>query len=198
MGRKSKLSDAKWSELEKRYLNGETARGLGREYGVSDATIRERFSTQHKKIKDVANQIVATEKALEALPISSQISAHNLAANLRSISDHLASAATYGAMTAHRLSGIAHFKVSEIDDASPIGEDSMETLKGIAVLTRMANEASTIGVNLIRANKEAIDDLNRQDMNPEATARKREVKSGMGWIYEALEADEEDEEETSG
>jgi hypothetical protein len=54
------------------------------------------------------------------------------------------------------LSGIAHNKVAEIDDASPLDEASLESLKGIAVLTRMANASSEIGLNLLRANKEAM------------------------------------------
>jgi hypothetical protein len=76
------------------------------------------------------------------------------------ISGHLASAAEYGAATAHRLSGIAHNKVNEIDDAAPLNEKSLESLKGIAVLTKMANEASTIAVNLLAANKDTIKKIN--------------------------------------
>ncbi len=92
-----------------------------------------------------------------ALPISAQITAQNLAAKLRAISDNLASAAHYGAMTAHRLSGLAHGQLDKIDDASPL--ESAATLKGVAVLTKMANEASTIPLNLLAANKEAVKDL---------------------------------------
>ncbi|HUY01736.1 MAG TPA: helix-turn-helix domain-containing protein [Rhodocyclaceae bacterium] len=166
MGRKSKLTDKQWEQVGKRLLAGETARALGREFGVSEAAIRQRFSTQHGKVKEVAHQIVAAEAALKSLPIASQIDAHNLADQLRSISSHLASAANYGAMTAHRLSGIAHGQVEKIDDAAPIGDESLKTLQGIAVLTKMANASSEIAVNLLRANKDAIDHLNK----PEADA----------------------------
>lgn len=195
MGRPSKLTEAQWESIGKRLLAGEGGRELAREFGVAESAIRKRFSAQVKKIKDVANQIVATEIALKALPVSAQISAHDLAAQLRSISTHLASAANYGAATAHRLSGIAHAKVSEIDDAKPLDDESIETLKGIAVLTRMANSSSEIGINLLRANKETVDDLNRQALNPEATKRLKEVKPGMAWVYEALESDDDQEEE---
>lgn len=161
MGRKSKLTEKQWARLGERYFNGEKARSLGPEYGVSEAAIRQRFSSQHEKIKSVANQIIAAENAFKELPITSQIATQDLAAQLRSISNHLASAAQYGAATAHRLSGIANGKVAEIDDATPLDEKSLGALKGIAVLTRMANESSEIGVNLLRANKETVDDLNR-------------------------------------
>lgn len=73
---------------------------------------------------------------------------------------HLAGAGKFGAATAHRLSGIAHGKVSQIDDASPLNEESLESLKGIAVLTKMANDSSQIGINLLAANKEFIKDQN--------------------------------------
>lgn len=66
-------------------------------------------------------------------------------------------------MTAHRLSGIAHSKIDQIDDATPLDESSLESLKGIAALTRMANASSEIGLNLLRANKEAIDNLNKPE-----------------------------------
>lgn len=100
--------------------------------------------------------LAASQTALAELPVAQQYQAISLAEKLRSISSHLAGAAEFGAATAHRLSGIAHGKVQEIDDAKPLDAESMEALKGIAVLTRMANDASTIGVNLLSANKEQV------------------------------------------
>jgi Sigma-70, region 4 len=160
MGRKSKLTEKQWEIIGKRFLDGESARKLGDEFGVSEGAIRLRFSTQHKKIKSVANQIVAAETALKELPITTQIAARNYADQLMSISTHLAGAANFGAATAHRLSGIAHGNVAKIDDAAPLDEKSMESLRGIAVLTKMANESSQIGLNLLAANKEFIKEQN--------------------------------------
>lgn len=166
MGRPSKLTDKQWDEIGKRLLAGEGARALGREFDVSEAAIRKRLGTQSAQIKHVANQIVATEIALQALPVSAQISAHNLANQLRSISGHLAGAANYGAATAHRLSGIAHAKVQEIDDAKPLDSQSLESLKGVAVLTKMANDAAAVGLNLLAANKEAVKALDEPPERP--------------------------------
>ena len=45
----------------------------------------------------------------------------------------------------------------------PLDEGGMQALKSIAVLTRMANESSEIPINLVKANKEAVDDLNKAD-----------------------------------
>jgi hypothetical protein len=192
MGRPSKLTDAQWEAIGKRLLANESAASLAREYGVSKAVISARFSKRTETIKTVAKQIVDVERSLSFLNVSEQIAARSLADDLKAISEHLAGAARFGAATSHRLAGIAHNKVAEIDDAQPLTEESIESLKGIAVLTRMANSSSEIAINLLRANKETIDDLNRQDLHPEATKRIREVKPGMIWVYGALESDEEE------
>jgi hypothetical protein len=164
MARPSKLTDKQWETIGKRLLAGESASALAREFGVGKATISERFSERVKKVKDVAKQIVATETALECLNVSEQIAARSLADDLKSISTHLAGAAKFGAMTAHRLSGIAQSKALEIDDAAPLNDESLESLKGIAVLTRMANGSAEIGLNLLRANKDSIDEMNKRDL----------------------------------
>lgn len=162
MGRPSKLTEQQWAEIGKRLLAGESQGSLAKEFGVSKAAIQKRFSGRIETVKAVANQIVETENALRKLPVSDQLSAITLADELRAISMHLAGAGKFGAATAHRLSGIAHAKVQEIDDAAPLDGESLESLKGIAALTRMANEASQIGVNLLAANKEAVKELNQQ------------------------------------
>jgi len=174
MGRNSKLTEKQWEEIGKRLLEGDSARALGREYGISESSIRERFSAQHKQIKAVANQIVATESALKALPISAQISAHNLADRLKAISEHLTGAANYGAATAHRLSAIAHAQVEKVDDAEP--QESEQALKNIAVLTKTANLSSEIAINLLRANKETIDTMNREPLVPEIPDSEKAAK----------------------
>lgn len=168
MGRKSKLTDEQWGEIEKRLLAEEPARALAREYKVSEAAIRARKSAHVKEIKAVANQIVETHAALKALPISAQVSAHNLADELISISQNLAGAARYGAMTAHRLSGLAHTQTDKVDEVDPL--KTLDVLRGVATLTKMANESSEIGINLLRANKETIDDINKRKESESAPA----------------------------
>jgi hypothetical protein len=158
MGRKSKLTEKQWEDIGKRLLAGEKARALAREFDISEAAIRARLSAQTAEIKTVANQVVAAESALKALPISSQIAALNLADELRAISSHLASAAKYGAASAHRLAGIAHDQVSKVDDAEP--EKSLEVLQRFGVLTKLSNESAQLGINLLSANKEMIKESN--------------------------------------
>lgn len=167
MARNSKLTEKQWVEIEKRLVDGEKPASLAKEYGINRSSITRKFSQQLRNVKDVANQIVSAEIALRSLPVAQQLTAISLADDLRAISTHLAGAAKHGAMTAHRLSGIANFKVQEIDDAAPLGEDSLESLKGIAALTKVANMSAEIGLNLLRANKETVDSINRDADKPE-------------------------------
>lgn len=161
MGRRSKLTEAQWAEVERKMLEGIPVRQLARDYGVSEAAIRGRKSAQVDQIKSVANQIVATERAVMELPISAQIAAHGLAAKLRAISDSLASAALAGAQTAHRLNALANSEVQKVDDAEPLA--SVENLKGVAALTKLANDSAVIALNLLSANKETVKELNQQE-----------------------------------
>lgn len=154
MGRPSKLTDAQWEKIGKRLIAGESAASLAREFKVSKASISVRFSKRIETVKSVANQIVATEEAMSLLNVSEQMAARSLADDLKSISSHLAGAGKYGAMTAHRLSGIAHGQVEKVDDAEP--EKSMEALQRIGILTKMANASSEIGLNLLKANKDSM------------------------------------------
>lgn len=163
MGRPSKLTEKQWNQITERMAAGEPIRALAREFEVSEAAIRLRLSAQVKEIKSVANQIVATESRLRALPVSAQITTHNLADMLRSISGHLAGAANFGASTAHRLAGIANMKAQEIDDTKPLDGESLEAIKALTAITYASNEASKIGLNLLNANKEAVADMGRGD-----------------------------------
>lgn len=154
MARSSKLSEKQWSDIERRLLAGESCRSLAREFGISETAIRKRLGSHVKKIVIVADQLLEVDKALRDLPLSSQFSAQNLFQRLRSISDHLASAAEFGAMTSHRLSAMAHTQSDRIDDVDPL--KSIETLQTIATLTKIANSSSEIAVNLLSANKDVI------------------------------------------
>lgn len=176
MGRPSKLTEVQWEQLGKRLLAGEKTSDLAREYGVSKTRISERFSARFGTVKSVANQIVATKQALAGLPVSEQVIAFSLADELIAVSSHLASAAKYGAASAHRLNGIAHAKVQEIDDAAPLDDESLKSLKGVAVLTRMANDAASIGINLLSANKDRIREA-------ELNAQTEAIPSGLDDFY---------------
>ncbi|WAC75352.1 helix-turn-helix domain-containing protein [Roseateles sp. SL47] len=176
MARPSKLTERQWEEIRRRILEGERPTDLAREFKVSKATISNRVSKRADAVKVVANQIVATNAALSELSISEQIQAVSLAARLRAISDNLASAAHYGAATAHRLQALANSEVAKIDDADPL--KSGEALKGIMVLGKLANESASIALNLVAANKDAI-------KKAEEEAAQREIPTSLDHFYGA-------------
>jgi len=171
MGRKSKLNPLQWAEIERRLLEGESRTGLGREFGISEAAIRERFSGPMDKVKAAAAKIVDAERAMAELPPLAQITANSLARKLRSISESLASAAELGAATAHRLNALANSEVGKVDDAAPM--ESIANLRNVGVLTKLANESASIGVNLLAANRETIQRMNapETDVTPKAPLR---------------------------
>ncbi|CAB4131993.1 TAF6, C-terminal HEAT repeat domain containing protein [uncultured Caudovirales phage] len=154
MARPSSLSESQLRSIEARLLAGEAMADLAREFGMSYNGLKKRVSatTEQTKeqIKSVANQLVSAQVALNELSISSQVLAINLAERLKSISEHLAGAAQYGAMTAHRLSGIANQKAQLIDDAEP----SPDEITMISALTRVSNDASRMGLELLNSNKD--------------------------------------------
>lgn len=158
MGRPSKLTEKQWAEIERRNIGGESIRSLAKEFKVSPALVSARVSERAPKLKELAKTISCVESAYDKLTVSEQVSVRSLADTLKSISYHLGGAAKFGAMTAHRLSSIAHTQTDLIDDVNPM--ESHEALQGIAGLTKMANSASEIALNLLRANKETVDSLN--------------------------------------
>lgn len=56
-----------------------------------------------------------------------------------------------GAATAHRLHAIANDMVQKVDDADPM--KSMDELRTVAAIGKIANEQAHIGLNLLAANK---------------------------------------------
>lgn len=162
MGRPSKLTPAQWAEVERRLLAGETARALGAEFGLAESAIRKRFgahksvSAQSAQVRTVAEKLAEANTALAALPPAQRPVAMDLAEKLQNISGSLASAAELGAKTAHRLNALANSEVGKVDDASPLSPESIAALKGVGVLTKLANDSAHIAVNLLAANKERI------------------------------------------
>lgn len=174
MGRKSALTDDQWTEIERRILlDNEPVYKLAIEYGVNESSIRRRIKPNKAEkadkaevglksvpeLKKIANRKVAADaesravtEVIASLPYAHQNVVMTLAEKLSRIGDHLASAAEYGAATAHRLNGIAHDQVGKIDDAEP--ERSMESLQRIAVLSKIANSSAEIGLKLLAANKD--------------------------------------------
>ena len=158
MARPSKLSPEQWREIERRLAAGERAADLSREYGISQTRISERVSKVSEKVKETAHKLAEAQTALAELPVAQQYAAVSLAEKLRAISVSLANAAELGARTAHRLHALANSEVEKVDDADPLL--SMEALKGVSVLTKLANDSSQIAVNLLAANRDTVKKVN--------------------------------------
>lgn len=164
MARPSKLSPLQWEEVDRRVLAGEGVRALAKEFGVSPASISRRGVAKHsEQVRSVAQQLATAQTALAELPTPHQYVAIGLAAKLRQISDNLASAAHYGAATAHRLTALANAEVSKVDDADPLSGDSMDAMRGVAALTKLANDSASIAINLLAANKDTVKAINSEE-----------------------------------
>lgn len=159
MGRKSKLTPEQWAEVDRRLLEGQAIRRVAEDYPITEASIRARLAKlgRREDVQQVAAKLVDAQRSLEALPISARITAQNLAEKLRSISDSLACAAELGAKTAHRLHSIANTQAAMVDDAEP--SKSLENLKMVGALSKLANDSSHISLNLLAANRERVQRL---------------------------------------
>lgn len=174
MARPSKLTESQWQEIERRLIEGAGVRALGKEYGISPGQISKRFpNSVSKSIQTVAEKLADAHSALDVLPMQHRALAVSLADKLRSISSHLASAAEYGAATAHRLNALANSEVAKVDDADVLSPESMEAMKGVAALTRLANDSSSIALNLLAANKDTVQRMNAPETTklPRITVR---------------------------
>ena len=165
MGRKSKLTEQQWDEVQNRILEGESMRSLAKEFGVSESSIRAKKSTRVEKIKKVANQVIEAECAVKNLDLNAQLAVNEYASKLRSISSNLMDSALNGSIVSSRLSRIAARKASEINEADPM--ESQEELQAISALNKLGNDAAAIGLNLVKANNELINkDSGDKDLTP--------------------------------
>jgi type I site-specific restriction endonuclease len=147
-------------------MAGETLRAVAAQFGIALSPLAKRVKEQKEQdalAKTLANQLVTAERGIKEQPIKVQIKVHSIADDLRAISMHLAGAGKYGAATAHRLSAIAHGQVQKLDDVDPLSDGGIETIKSVAVLTRTANEAAEIPINLLKANKDVMADADKHD-----------------------------------
>lgn len=187
MGRKSVLTPDQWIEIERRHVvDGESINALAAEFGINESSLRRKIKPNKAELPKGENplKLLAQEKVqadaesrriaeqIADLPYAKQQIVSDLARKLTSISDHLGSAAEYSAATTHRLAAMANEQVQKVDDAEP--EKSMEALQRVAVLTKMANASSEIGINLLRANKETVEGLNKPA---------RDVPAGLSHFY---------------
>ncbi len=155
MPRPSKLTDSQWFEIERRHLAGESIRSLARTFKVSHSTIVEKISDRLTGLRTVAKSLADAELAFVALPVSDQVAVRSLTDELKLISTHIASAGKYGSMTAHRLSALAYMQSAKLKATTGHAENA-GALKNIMTMTKGANEAAVIGLNLLSTSKDLL------------------------------------------
>lgn len=152
MARPSKLTEDQWQTISLRALDGESISALGREFKITEGAIRKRISTKHEKLKTVAAQIVEAEQAVSALSLSEQVITKRLAEDLRAISASLATAGKHGAAISSRVMQIALTQAGKINEDDPM--ETADVLQSVAALSRIANESSSIGMNVAKIAKD--------------------------------------------
>lgn len=185
MGRKSSLTPEQWLEVERRHLVDEVSiNALAAEYGVNESSIRRRLKPSKAESPGRKNPLhaLAEEKVrvdteskrvaeqIAQLPYANQLIVSDLARKLSNISEHIGSAAEISAASAHRLSMLANQQLQLVDDVNPL--TTTVQMQTFALLQKMANGASEIPLNLLRANKETIESMNRdtsRDAPPPST-----------------------------
>ena len=175
MGRKSSLTPEQWAEIERRHLvDGVSINALAAEFGVNESSIRRKIkpgkatslsgkSPLHTLAEDKVRAEAEAKRVtaqIAQLPQAQQLIVSDLARKLSNISEHIGTAAEVSAASAHRLSILANQQLDLVDDVNPLATAAQ--LKTFEVLQKMANGASEIPMNLLRANKETIEDQNRR------------------------------------
>ena len=150
--KKRPVSPKKWQDIIRRYVvEGESASALAREIGVTEGAIRSRASTKKYEVKELANQIVTAERKYEAYDKPTKDLVDDMVSQLRAISSNLTRAAVSSSNTSARLAAIAEKQSLKIDTENPM--DTQEELQAVGALTKLSNEASTLGIALINASK---------------------------------------------
>lgn len=155
MGRPSKLTPDEWAAVERRILAGEPGRRVGADFGISETAIRQKLGAiktvhaQSLQVRSIAHKLAEAGAELAALPPGPRAAAIDMAERLRGISSNLTGAAEHGSATSHRLAEIASAQVAKINAEDPM--ESQDILQAISALTKMSNDAGSMGVNLIAA-----------------------------------------------
>lgn len=194
MGRKSSLSPEQWAEVERRHLvDNVSINALAAEFGVNESSIRRKLKagkaetpSGKNRLQALAEEKIRTEAEakrvsaqIASLPVAQQVIVSDLARKLSNISEHIGSAAEISAASAHRLSMLANQQLDKVDDVNPLS--SAAELKTFEALQAMANGASQIPMNLLKANKDTIEDLNKRD-----TEQASPVNPARGTVFKIV------------
>lgn len=152
MARPKSLTEDQRQELLRRSVAGESAYQISKATGIPESTVRLNVSAVSAVIKEASNQIVSGEQKISKLTVPAQVVAFDYLNALRAISSNLGEAARIGTNNAVRLSALA---ATQLNKATQDAEEpDMESLKLVAGITKTANDAAQLGMQLLQVNKE--------------------------------------------
>jgi len=163
MGRPSKLTPQQWEQIDERLLRGDTPANIAKDFrGATRQMIEQRGKKKIDGIKDVAKQIVSTERNLHRLPPHQQLQAQTLAQRWMRISDNLTEGADRLAGNFFRLSVMASTQLDKVDEIDP--EESDRYLKSARRMTQMAAESAEPALRMMAVMKASVTDGNGSDV----------------------------------
>jgi hypothetical protein len=182
MSRRPVLSESQRAEIMKRSIAGQTAYRIGKDMGIPESTVRKNLGPKDQVLA-AASTIISAERDLSSLSIPAQMVAFDLLSGLRAISNNLTRAAVLGSENAARLHTIAKMQL----DRATIDPEAfdVELARDVGGFTRMANEAASLGMQLVSANKdhmsqppERTSSLNVAALSPETLRELMKARNG--------------------
>lgn len=152
MARRSPLTKKQWNEIEIRFYAGERASHLAKEFGITEAAIRKRFSARKKDAEKLSNQIVALETELNGTEIGTKMLARTYANKILAMQELSSDVGINGLTVAKRLGDVLINRVSKKTDDELMDEGAIRQLMtaGLAI-----NAHSKIGMDMMVANNKA-------------------------------------------
>jgi len=155
MGRPSKLSDKQWDEVIRRHLAGESINKLSAEFQVSRAAMSEKISARVAAVKDVANQMVSSERAFKAIPVSDRVHVISVRDRLSVLEDIYLQTADIAARNSMHMHNLASEQKQFIDDANPFKDErSKDAVRAFRAMTQAGNDAMVIPSTLLKASQD--------------------------------------------
>jgi hypothetical protein len=168
MGRKSKLTEKQWAEAAERAGAGEPISSIAESYKIDQRNLRKGLTGFKVVAKDIADTIIKKAKndeMLESLSSTKRKIVSGMVRTLISISENTASAAEHASNTARILHIVANREAKKVTLDKPTEGDSGRALISAARIIKVANMAAELPINLLKANNEAVRDINKVEQD---------------------------------
>lgn len=146
MGKKAPLTRKQWNDIELRFYADESASDLGREFGISEATIRKKYGAKKKAAKELANQIVTVETELNKYDFGTKTLARTFADKMMAIRDLAGDIGYTGLKTAKRISKAIQSKCERMSDEEIHDPDTMRSIMAAGLA---ANTHAKTGMDIL-------------------------------------------------